>query len=384
VFDNDTLPRVRAAIRHQTTSDRPLLDALLEEVRELTPSVKPIRPRSTTAVSLVASDGGNNQLVFDPFYVQLVLVVDSYGKQLFLDVISLTTDTDELSARQFNEDGSPRTPLGRMMSDLGVGTINGLTPMIHDGSRARDHPEDVKPSWVLTYRDLCEWAVLYDRVCRGAFATDTLLVRDGFLRTKIFRDELFIELGRRFQEAIDHVYREDRRRVFLVGLAKHSQVLTRYRLAMAIEGTLGPGEARYVHVPREFEARAYRWPEYARGAEAEGGGEAPKFVLGDMYFVRFGKNAIDPVWAVDIYQPQAAMASEIFGYLLADAIDGFPVPFYPRCLQRAHEFAQVVDLDLAILQDEVFRAVKDLLPSGKGDVVEALRLTPDVANRRYE
>jgi hypothetical protein len=383
MFNTQTLPSLRAAIREQTHADRHLLDGLRAEVRPLNATVRAIHPRSTTAVSLVASDGGNNKLEFDPFYVQLVRVVDSYGKELFLDVISPSTDTDVLSDRQFDH-GEAVTPLGRLMRDLGLTRLYDLSPMIPRGDRTRERPESVSPGWVLTYRDICEWAVLYERICYHTFATDTLIVRDGFLRAKIFRDELLIRIGELIAAAIQRVEEQDRRRVFLVGLAKHSQVLTRYRLAMAIEQTLPIGEPRYVRVPREMEARAYRWSEYARGQDDDGDGEAAKFVLGNMFLVRFGGLSADPVWAIDLFYPQAGLAAEIFGYLLADAVDGIPVPYYPRCLQRAHEHAQIVDFDLDILQDEVLSAVRDLLPKGRENVVDALRFGGDAAARRYE
>jgi hypothetical protein len=383
MFDPDTLPVMRKAIRERTEADRRLLDELREEVRPLATSIRNIKPRSTTSVSLVASDGGNNKLVFDPFTVQLVRVVDSYGKELCFNVISPTTDTDKLSEAQFNADGSPKTALGRMMVDLGVKTLIDLSHMIPNGEKTRKEPHKVSPSWVLVYRDLCEWAVLYERICYNKFATDTLIIRDGLLRSKLFKGELFSEFRKKLEAAMTQIREKDRRWVFLVGIAKHSKVITRYQLAMTIEKIMPPGEARYVKIPRELEAKAYIWPEYAKGAEAEGEeGEAPKFVAGDMYLVRFGKAKGDPLWAVDIFSCQKNKDAEIFGYLLADAIDGFPVPFYPRCLQKAHEHAEIVDFDLTILQDEVFAAVRGLVPDG--NMLDEFQLNVDSSARRYE
>lgn len=133
------------------------------------------------------------------------------------------------------------------------------------------------------------------------------------------------------------------------------------------------GNPCYVKVPREMEAKAYIWPEYARGVETEGEGEAPKFVAGDMYFVRFGPRVGDPIWTVDILSSQSSRASEIFGYLLADAVNGFPVPLYPRCLQAAHEYAQVTGFDLDILQEEIYSAVRGLLEPNEQWVLDQYR-----------
>ncbi len=386
MFNIEALPELRRTIRDRAQADKKLLDEIRDEAHLFACDVRTIKPRSTTAVSLVASDGGNNKLTFDPFYVQLVRVMDSYGKQLCLDAVSPTTDTEELSKNQFNSDGSPRTALGKMMIGLGVEplTLNKLSPMIPDGRTIREKPEGISPSWVLVYRDICEWAVLYERICHDSFATDTLIVRDGLLRSKIFRGEFFRTWRKKVEEAIARIYRQDHRQVFLVGVAKHSKVITRYQLAMAIENIFPSGEARYVRIPRDLEAKAYVWDEYARGAEMEGENrEVPKFVAGDMFLVRFGRRSGDPVWAVDILSQQSQKASEIFGYLLSDAIDGFPVPFYPRCLQKAHEHAQVVDFDLDIFQDEIFAAVRDLLPPEKQNIIESFRFNSDLSNRRY-
>lgn len=385
MFRPDELPELRKSVADCAARDKRLLDTLRDEIRPLRSHVRAIQPRSTTATSLVASDGGNNKVAFDPFYVQIVRVVDSYGKQLFLDMVSPTTDTDELSIRQFDPHGIPVTALGRMMKDLAANTLNELSHMIPSGDTCRLHPEKVSPSWVLVYRDLCEWAVLYDRICYHSFATDTLIVRDGQLRSKLFRGELFIEWKNRVEQAIATIRENDRRRVYLVGVAKHSKVLSRYQLVLAIEDIMPGGEPKYLPIPRDMEAKAYVWPEYARGGEETGvDGEAPKFVAGKMFFVRFGSRSGDPIWAIDLLECQANSAPEIFGYLLADAIDGFPVPLYPRSLQKAHEYAALVGFDMEILQEEIFKSVRDMLPEAKRHAIDDFRMNPDPSGRRYE
>ena len=388
MFDPDEIADIRRAVRERTEADRHLLDQLRTEVLEMKGDTRTIRPRTTTAVSLVASDGGNNKLLFDPFHVQLVRVTDSYGKVLCVDAVSPATDTGALSAAQFEADGkTPRTALGRLIMDLGLAppSLNQLSHMIPTAEKVRDDPDSISPSWVLVYRDLCEWAALYERICHRSFATDTLIVRDGLLRSKLFRGDHFIEYMNRIRSAIERTQREDRRRVFLVGLAKHSKVLDRYRLALDFEKVIPPGEPRYVPVPRRLEERAYIWSEYARGPGESGvKGEAPKFVMGDMYLVRFGKSSSDPIWPVDVFSPQAERASEIFAYLLADAIEGFPIPFYPRCLQKADQYAQVVGFDLVILQDEMFSAIRGLVQPDQRRYIDEMRLRPDLTGRRYE
>lgn len=385
MFSPDELPALRKSVAERAKSDQKLLEEIRSEVRPLRAEVRSIKPRSTTATSLVASDGGNNKISFDPFFVQIVRVVDSYGKQLFLDVVSPTTDTDELSRKQFDQYGRPVTALGRMMHDIRVTTLADLSHMIPSGMVCRDHPDQVSPSWVLVYRDLCEWAVLYDRICNHTFATDTLIVRDGQLRSKLFRGELFIEWRRRVETKIASIREQDKRRVYLVGVAKHSKVLSRYELALAVEEIMPAGEPLYIPIPRSIEAKAYLWPEYARGADETGlRGEAPKFVAGKMYLVRFGNRGGDPIWAVDVLDSQVGSAAEIFGFLLSDAIDGFPVPLYPRSLQKAHEHAALVGFDMDILQEEIFDCVRDMLPDGKRGLLDAYRMNPDPSGRRYE
>jgi len=285
-----------------------------------------------------------------------------------------------LSARQFANRESP-TALGRMMKYLGVNELSQLSHMIRpdDGGRPNS------PSWVQVYRELVEWAILFAIVREKDFATDTLIVFDGFLRSKVFAKDLFQKYRAGIQEGIGHHYSVNKRRIYLVGVAKHSKVLSRYRLAMALEGVMQSPFPCYVEIPRELEEKAYVWSEYARGDErVTEGGEINKFVAGKMFFVKFGKGPRDPVWPIDIFLSQSNDHTTIFGYLLNDATEGFPVPLYPRSLQKAHENAALVDFDMDILQDMIFSGLRTNLGK-EAPALDVFRLQDaDPASRRYE
>ena len=378
MLEHTALTELRCDIRKRIEEDSRVLNELRSDVRPLAQQQRRIRPRSATAVSLVATDGGNNQVRFDPFLIQLVRVVDSNRNELRREVISPTIPIDELDHRHLNAGGEPQSPLGRLMRALHVSGLEDLSPMIRRG----DDGAPRSTSAVQVYRELTEWAVLYDLLKRE-YGSDTLVVFDGNLRSKIFSGELFARFGSLLEAEISrHATRN--RRVFLVGVMKTSKVLDRYRLAMALERVLRTSYPAYVEIPRELEENVYLWSEYARGRDvADDGGEAAKFVLGKMFFVKFGNRTQDPIWPVDIFEPQAGAADRIFSHLLADATDGFPVPLYPRCLQKAHEAAALVGFDMVVLQDAILDGFRDILGVEAG-TLDVFRLEDDnPAQSRY-
>lgn len=140
MFDPEEIPQIKQAIIDCAVNNRQLLDDLRAEVTEIKPNVRVIKQRSITTFSLVASEGTNNKLVYNPFYFQLIRIVDSNGNNLCLDTITPTTDTDILSRRQFDEEGNPRTPLGVLMKDLGCSSLSELSPMIPTGKKCGKNP----------------------------------------------------------------------------------------------------------------------------------------------------------------------------------------------------------------------------------------------------
>jgi len=379
MIDPSSQEQFKQAIADCIETDRGILDILREEIRPLKSATRRIQPRDTTSVSLVGTDGGNNQLHFDPFLIQLIRVVDSSNNEYCLEAVSPTTPIQNLNERQFHGNGLALTALGKMMIFLEVDTLPALSHMIRPTSRGRP----VSPSWVQVYRELVEWSVLFT-ILEKDFGTDTMIVCDGLLRSKVFAKDLFQQLLRGVKDRIDAQRNRSRRRVYLAGVAKQSKVLSRYRLAMALEGVLQTDYPAYVEVPREVEERAYVWSEFARGDDhVDEGGEINKFVGGKMFLVKFGSQRHDPVWPVDIFVPQVEDAQIILGSMLTDAINGFPVPHYPRCLQKAHENAALVDFDFDILQDFIYEGVRSSL-GPEGGTLDVFQLQDaDPAQGRY-
>lgn len=286
MIDPASQAQLKEAIADCIGTDQGVLDALREEIRPLKRATRRIQPRATTSISLVGTDGGNNQIQFDPFLIQLVRVVDSSNNEYCLEAVSPTTPIQKLNQRQFAADGSARTALGEMMAFLGEGTLPSLSHMI----RPTDKGKPVSPSWVQVYRELVEWAILF-AILKKDFGTDTLIVCDGLLRSKVFAKDLFQRLLQGMKDRIDAQWSKSRRWVHLAGVAKHSKVLSWHRLAMALEGVLQTDYPAYVEVPREVEEKAYVWSEFARGDDRadEGGGERhPPLSVAGRFRVRGG------------------------------------------------------------------------------------------------
>jgi hypothetical protein len=59
------------------------------------------------------------------------------------------------------------------------------------------------------------------------------------------------------------------------------------------------------------------------------------------------------------------------------------VPHYPRCLQKAHENAALVEFDFDVLQDFIYEGVRQSL-GANGPLLDVFQLQDgDPAQRRY-
>lgn len=371
MLEVETLDLLRASLGNAVSQNRGILDDALQKVTALNRDFRVLKPRTITAFSMVASDGGHNRLDFNPFSVTVVRVVDSKGKELFVDCVSPTTDIKALSKQNLDA----QTSVGRLMGDLGVSELRELSSALN--------PEENSTGWVTVYRDICEWAALYELIVHRDHANSTIFVRDGMLRTKVFKDDLFMQMHDRIVKAIDRNLKTEKVQLFLVGVAKHSEVHKHYELAMTAAGKLPEGQPCFVPIPMDMQEAVYKWPEYIRAPDDTSVGEKAKFNAGSMHFVRFGPSRGDRIWTVDVLYEQRNQADDVLAYLVGDARDGFPIPHYPLCLQRADANAQIAGFDRLILADYLEDAVRDALPTDAAHAVDAMRLNIDPTARRY-
>ena len=379
MIDPATLTGLRSSIKEEILAERSLLEELIEDVKPLKSRQHRIAPRSSTAVAMVGTDGGNNSFVFDPFDLHIVRIVDSSRNELFVKVLSSQSSIDRLSKSHFDHHGRATDMVGALMEAVGVRHLRELSHMLGTDSKGRAKNR----GWIYDYRQIVEWAVLLSLILQKEYGTDTLFLFDGLLRTKVFFPGIFPKIqkliAQKFEEA-----KKSKRHLYLCGIAKKNKLLTRYRLAMLGQKVLHTPYPSFVEVPPKLEKKTYEWEEFAARSDEEIERDQPKdFVAGRLFFAKFGPKSLDPIWAVDIFDHQKDRAPQILGHLLFDAAQGFPVPYYPLALQKAHEYAALVDFDYDLLQSQIYEAVREILHEER-DVLDIFALLDkDPAKERY-
>jgi len=375
---------LRAKVLAAYKADDPILGKFREYARQLKGDIKPLRKYSVNAVSFVSSDGGDNRLVFNPAVIELVRVVDSRGNQYAMDAVASTITLHELKERAKAGVGNGVPSLQKLCSGLGL-ELDKLSYLI----RAAGKPGKSTGA-IRCYRDIVEWAVLYDLVTDPnlQWGGDTILVRDGLLRTKSFTREVLPEIDKRLRQGVD-AHRKRNVTLSLVGVAKQSAVLSRLAVALELEGTFHKDYPCYVQVPKETEEDCYNfdrtWLDTYETSEPEDDGRRLYQSLGRMFLVKFGDRPLDPVWPVDIAEWQVDQAEKVLGQLTIDAQQGFPIPDYPMCIQRAHDYAKLTGLEVEVLQDILVQGMcENLTPQEVERLLRMKHLGRSLAGLRYK
>lgn len=379
---DDNFDEIKRRVFDAYKNEDPVLQKFREYARRIKNDVKPIRPYSVNAVSFVSSDGGDNRLYFNPAVIELVRVVDSRGNQCALDAIAGNTDSRAFNERAKAESQYVVEPLRKLCTDLGceVLDLSYILETIDEKGKSTGA--------VRTYRDIVEWAVLYDLIKYREWGSDTIIIREGLLRTKSFELTIFPLIDQQIREACEKHKKERNVNVSIVGVAKQSSVLTQLSVALELEEALHKDYACYAKVPKDIEADCYNynltWLETASTKKVSEDGKMRYQSFGNLYLVKFGDRPFDPVWPVDIAEWQAHDVERILGQLQFDARPGFPIPDFPMSVQKAHDFAKVNGLEVDILQDILFEGItQKLTPEEKEKVLRIKHLGQNLTNIRY-
>lgn len=334
-----------------------------------------IKQWRSDAIAFVAADGGDNRLRLDsmagsaPATVELVRVVSSDNKVRIMEIFAGETEKEIVSE-------SP--PVNNLREVLGCKRISQLSRYLDDKILG-DTPKS-RSAQMKEYREIVEWAVLYDLLATQKRECDTLLVREGALRTRTFPKEIFNRLNNEIQSAHKR-HQENGINIYYVGVSKQTKLLNRLRFALSLENVFNQNAAQYVRVPKEITQKFYdrRWLDTAETTE---GGEYNS--LADMYLVKFGDHPLDPVWPVDIPKWQQDDAEKILGLLAQNARIGFPIPDFPMCIQQAHEHAKIGGIEMAYLNELLFEEVeKNMSKEDCEKLLRARYLAQDVTALRY-
>lgn len=329
------------------------VDELRREVRKLT--VKKLDHRPCTTIAPLATDGGENRLTFEPLNLEVIRVVDSEGEDLVQEVIAISEDDSV-----FREMSRHLPVMQQLLNSLEI-DFEGLSYLLgstkgQDVKRVSDNRGRVR-----AFRDIVEWAVLLDLASRN-YPVDVLLLRDGLLRTKTLKRETFPKLDVAFRRIFERQVAQGKRRVFILGVAKTSAVLSKLSLAMLLERTFDRDYPCFAEVPRDLEAKCYNfdrtWLETA--SDGIGVGKQLYQSFGRLHLMKLGASPDAPVFPVDVpvWLPNNRK-QEVLEYLVNDALDTFPTLGYPGALQRAHEHAVLTGLEMTVLGDLMTDALQD-------------------------
>ena len=373
-LENLNLTEVKKRLADAWQAEQRDLERLREIARQLKGGTRKLGRQQSSAVAFVAADGGDNRIRLNaapggaPAIVELVRVVDSNGRECALDAVAGAVDDDFFS--------KPRTDTVRCLCrDLGVARVADLSPYLTSASKIS------RSEKMRVYRDIVEWAVLYRLLAEREWGSDTLLVREGALRTRVFRPEIFNEMDLKIRAACERHRKEGRVEMYFVGVAKNTVLLERLRFALSLEGVFERDYPCYAHVPTEIAKKFYdrRWLDTLETADG-----AEYLSMAEMFLVKFGDHPLDPVWPVDVAAWQAKRADKILGCLAEDARPGFPIPDFPMCVQKAHDHAKIGGIELSFLNDLLFDHMTAEMSGGEREkALRARHLREDPGAMRY-
>ncbi len=375
-LDSMDTEKIREAVRDAYRRGHSAMNEMREIARGLQP--RQLAHYEASAIAFVAADGGNQIPssgagggFFNPAMIEMVRVVDSQGRECMSDAIA-AGGNENGDIADWREKTKTIEPLRVLCRDLRANSVGDLSPYLSGNNRR---------SVVEAYREIAEWASVYSLMAEYKWPSDSLLVHEGPLRSGIFHREIFERLDEQFEKA----YRRQKEKgvtVSLVGISKSSAILSRLSAALALEAVFEKDYPCCAKVGKKTAGKFYRRRWLDTVETAPPGGDY--LSMGEMFLVKFGKPSLSPVWTVDIARWHKHQANDVLGQLAADSRPGFPIPDFPMCVQRAHDYARVGPLEISVFSDMLTEEMTKNLSADERERLYRLKhLGEDITARRY-
>ena len=314
----------------------------MQDLRKTTKKLEfvPLDPGgSYQSVTFKAFDGGMFSLNFDPFEFDIVAVADSNGNKK-LEFAAPSGDLDDRNELQkIVEPFEQNSIIRNFLNLLGKPSLLDITNVL----TRRD-----------TLMEIGEFACMFDKVRTSPTDEQTIVMRDGLLRTKKIKAELIGKLKDNLLENRDHVQ--------MVGIAKGSQIVFLLQAALICEKVFPTDRIGYVKIPLEVERRAYKWS--GHGAIRSDERKPLDYSFGDLYIAKLSqhRNLLVTIEIPNMNENEPIYSNEdimeIISYLAKDARVSYPNIGYPQTLMKAHEYAVQQGFPTSITRDKIIEMLR--------------------------
>jgi len=298
----------------------------LQGLRTLTKklNINELGYRDCYSLAPVATDGGENNLTFEPLNLEIIRVVDSEGLERIQKIIPVTIDPDFFIG-MFNEIEILNRFLTRL--DVRYEDVSYFLP-IEKSNGGKAHFRTI----IKNFRDILEWAVLLD-MAWDPQKRPTLLLRDGLLRSMSMKDATMQALAESFENAYE------KNGTLLVGVAKRAKVLNYYSMSLNLENAFNRNYPCFCELEKDMEEEAYHRASAWVGHRS----------FGDLYFAKLTENKEGIILPIEIPRWLRDRKKEILEYVAWTSKLSFPTIGYPYPLIKAHENAALTGIEMEYL-----------------------------------
>ncbi len=321
----------------------------LERLRKIVQDLKfnPVDPVGHySCVTYKAIDGGKMDIDFDPFEIEYVEIADSNENVLLKFVMPKGIEVEKSDFDTINE-------MPTIQTFLKIFDAKSIT----DISEIYNDPKKVM--------ELAEYACIFEKILNESSLNRFLIMKDGLLRTKALKAELFPNLIKLLEE---------NKGIKLVGLSKRSKLLSMISSALHLENIIPPDKTGYVEIPLDLELIAYRWSGHGKIKNKQ---EPLDYALGKLYVAKLSPKSnllVTTEIPYNLHENKAIYnkreVDEIFGHLIKDSMYSYPNLGYSQTIMRAHEKAVKIGFTASIIRDKIMDKCLEDLPD---DIKKAIR-----------